>query len=83
VPDAPPATGPVDETAEWRAIYQDFLATKQRCGEPTEGLSYEKFEGTLRKTRQGIVEKHGANRVKFSVYVKEGKAALKANPVRE
>lgn len=77
----PPAV--VDEAAEWRAVYEDFLATKQRCGEPTEGLSYEKFEGTLRKTRQGIVEKHNVARVKFSVYVKDGKAALKANPVRD
>ncbi len=69
--------------AEWRSVYEDFVRVKQECGEPTDSLSYEKFEGTLRKNRDAIVAQHNVERVKFTVYVKEGKAKLKANPIRD
>lgn len=69
--------------AEWRRVFEDFLSTKQQCGESTASLTYEKFEVTLRKNRQAIIDKTGVSQVKFSVYVKEGKAALKASPIRE
>lgn len=75
--------GPVSELSEWRAVYQDFVALKQQCGENTEGFSYEKFEATLKKNRDTLMSRHGAKRVKFSVYVKEGKAALKATPLKD
>lgn len=71
-----------DPEAEWRVIYSQFVATKQQCGEITEGFTYEKFRSTLLKNREAIVARHGATQVKFSVYVKDGKAALKASPVR-
>lgn len=72
-----------DQAAEWRSIYEQFIATKQQCGEPTDSLSYEKFEVTLQKNREAIVQRHNVQKVKFSVYVKDGKAALKANPIRD
>jgi hypothetical protein len=71
------------ELAEWRGVYQDFVALKQQCGENTEGFTYEKFETTLKKNRDALMNRHGAKRVKFSVYVKEGKAALKATPLKD
>jgi hypothetical protein len=67
---------------EWRKVYEDFVATKQQCGESIEGFSYEKFEKTLKKNQTAIMKRHGAKRVKFAVYVKEGRAALKASPIR-
>lgn len=83
---APPSgewgAGAPDE-AEWRGVYQDFVALKQQCGENVDGFTYEKFEQTLRRSRDQLISRHGATRVKFSVYVKEGKAALKANPIKE
>jgi hypothetical protein len=69
--------------AEWQQVYQEFVATKQQCGEDTENFTYQKFEVTLKKNEAAIVQRHGASRVKFSVYVKDGKAALKASPIRE
>lgn len=81
---AGPAAGPTgDPTAEWKQVYEEFLRTKRECGEPTDGLTFEKFQQTLRKNRDALVTKHGCKRVKFSVYVKEGRASLKATPVRE
>ena len=74
--------GETSELAEWRAVYQEFVALKQQCGENTDGFTYEKFETTLKKNRDTLMNRHGAKRVKFSVYVKEGKAALKASPLK-
>jgi hypothetical protein len=75
--------GPVDESTEWLSVYQEFLRTKRQCGEPIDGLSFEKFSQTLRKNRDALVERHGCKRVKFTVYVKEGRASLKATPVKD
>ncbi|MBK8999887.1 MAG: hypothetical protein IPM35_29575 [Myxococcales bacterium] len=76
------ASAGAGEAAEWRAVYQDFVALKQQCGENIEGFTYEKFEQTLKKNRDALVQRHGAAKVKFSVYVKDGKAALKASPIK-
>jgi hypothetical protein len=75
-------SGASDE-GEWRAVFQEFVNTKRKCGENVDGFTYEKFEVTLRKNRDTLIQRHGAAKVKFSVYVKDGKAALKANPIRE
>jgi hypothetical protein len=71
------------EEVEWRQVYDEFVRTKQECGENVDGFTYEKFEQTLKKNRETLMNRHGAKRVKFSVYVKDGKAALKANPLRD
>jgi len=76
------ASAGAGEAAEWRGVYQDFVALKQQCGENIEGFTYEKFEQTLKKNRDALVQRHGAAKVKFSVYVKDGKAALKASPIK-
>ncbi len=71
-----------DEMADWRKVYEEFLALKQQCGEPTANLTFEKFKGTLQRNKDALVARHNCTRVKFTVYVKEGKAALKASPVK-
>ncbi len=81
---AEPAAEPVDdEASEWHKVYEDFVALKQQCGEGVEGFTYEKFEQTLIKNKEALISRHGAAHVKFSVYIKEGKAALKASPRRD
>jgi len=74
---------PADENSEWLSVYDDFIRTKRQCGEPVDGLTFEKFQQTLRKNRDTLISKHGCKRVKFSVYVKDGRASLKATPVRD
>lgn len=76
------ATSAVDSETEWRDVYSQFVKTKRECGEPMDGFTYEKFRSTLVKNRDAIVARHGVSRVKFAVHVKDGKAALKASPVR-
>jgi hypothetical protein len=74
--------GAFDENAHWHEIYDQYVATRRQCGESVDNLSFDKFSITLRKTRDSVVEKHGARSVRFAVHVKEGKAALKAQPVK-
>ncbi|MDP9035877.1 MAG: hypothetical protein M3O50_13840 [Myxococcota bacterium] len=74
---------PPGESAEWVSIYEEFMRTKRQCGEPTEGLSYEKFSHTLKKNRDILVARHACKRVRFTVYVKDGRASLKATPIKE
>ncbi len=76
------APAPSDEEGHFREVFEQFVEAKKQCGEPTSGLTYAKFSQTLRKNRDQIVTRHGAARVRFTVYVKEGKAALKATPVK-
>ena len=78
-----PGVTSASELAEWQTVFQDFVSLKQQCGESTEGFSYDKFEQTLKNKNEQLRSRHGAKRVKFSVYVKEGKAALKASPIME
>ncbi|MEO7327230.1 MAG: MXAN_5187 family protein, partial [Minicystis sp.] len=74
--------GEFDELDDWRKVYEEFLGLKRQCGEPTATLTFEKFKGTLQRNKDALVARHNCSRVKFTVYVKEGKAALKASPVK-
>ena len=78
----PPA--PVEESDEehWRSVHAEFLRVRDQCGEPVDGLGYDRFRPKLEKNKQQLVEKHGCRTVRFSVYVKDGKAALRATPVK-
>jgi hypothetical protein len=71
-----------DEETVWRGVFADFVKTKEQCGEPTEGFTFEKFRGTLERNKAALVSRHQCSAVKFTVYVKDGKAALKASPVK-
>ena len=72
-----------EDTAEWMSVYEDFIRTKKQCSEPTDGLTFDKFQHTLKKNRDALIARHHCKRVRFSVYVKEGRASLKATPVKD
>lgn len=76
-------TASVAEEQHFQETFREFLATRERCGEPNDGLTYEKFAAKLRKNKEQLVQKYSCRTVRFQVYVKEGKAALKATPVKE
>ncbi len=66
---------------EIRRLFESFRATKMECGEAVGGLTLEKFKASIEKNRGAIMQKQKCRDVQFSVYVKAGKAALKATPV--
>ena len=79
-----PATDAMDpEQIHFRQIFQEFMQTRQECGEDVSELTYERFETKLLKTKQTIMDKYNPSSVRFQVYVKQGKAALRAVPVRD
>lgn len=84
-PPAPaPASAPDDpREAYYHEIYNEFVETKKTCGENLAGFTYEKFAKKLRKNTADLMKRPGIKDVKFSVYVKDGKAALKAKVVKE
>jgi hypothetical protein len=80
-PSAPAGDTPNDEQ-HFREVFREFLATKEKCSEAADGLTYDRFAQKLRKNRDVLVEKYSCRTVRFQVYVKDGKAALKATPVK-
>ena len=72
---------PNDEQ-HFREVFREFLATREKCGEAADGLTYDRFAQKLRKNRDQLIEKYNCRTVRFQVYVKEGKAALKATPIK-
>ncbi len=80
--DSAPLGGGEDD-AYFRSVFDEFVAMKRHCGEPTAGLTYPRFAEKLRRNRDDLMAKPGCVDVRFSVYVKDGKAALKATPVKD
>lgn len=59
-------------------LYTSLLEAKQRCGEPTEGFSFPKFHRLVAAKADGLKEKSGCDRVRFSVSVEDGHVSFKA-----
>ena len=79
---AKPAAPTAPEISEdkLRRLYDTYLVARQRCGEPTEGISYDSVAKRIRAQVPQLMEKHGARNIEFKVVIKGGKAVLKAIP---
>ncbi|HEY0484569.1 MAG TPA: MXAN_5187 family protein [Kofleriaceae bacterium] len=67
----------------FKQVFDQFVSMKKTCNEPVAGLVYERFAEKLVKNRDDLMIKTGCRAVRFTVYVKDGKAALKATPVKD
>jgi hypothetical protein len=73
------ASDDVDPTdAHFRETYESYLTTREECGETISGITFERFRRTLTKNQDKILEQHPGSEIRFTVYVKNGRAALKA-----
>lgn len=84
-PPPTPASTPTEpnasaKAAHFRDVFEQFVAARESCGESTVELTFDKFEAKLEKSRVAVITKHACDDVRFSVYVKNGRAALKATP---
>jgi len=70
------------EMKHFQETYEAFIELRKQCGEPVADLSFQRFEKKLVKNRDGLKSKYGCQSVRFQVYEKNGKAALKATPIR-
>ncbi|MFV8749731.1 MXAN_5187 family protein [Nannocystaceae bacterium ST9] len=71
-----------DRESYYQRIYTEFVETKTACGESIEGFTYEKFAKKLRKQSDDLLGRADVKDVEFSVYVKDGKAALRAKVIK-
>ncbi|HEX6240961.1 MAG TPA: MXAN_5187 C-terminal domain-containing protein, partial [Polyangiales bacterium] len=80
---AAPGADANGEDSHFRDVYAQYVDTRKQCGESVAELTFDKFVVTLRKNRDQILNSRAdAQGVRFSVYVKDGKAALKAVPTK-
>jgi hypothetical protein len=77
-----PSPSADEEDAHVREVYDQFVATKRECGESVAGLTLEKFSQRLHDNRAALMAKHDCRTVRFTVYVKDGKASLRATPIK-
>jgi hypothetical protein len=81
-----PKTGPVRPAAptiseaNLRRLYDTYLVARKRCGESTDGLSFDSMASRLRSQVPELMKKHKAKNIEFKVVIKGGKAILKAVP---
>ncbi len=84
MPRGPVALSPEEQEMEhFREVFTEFVRIKRECLEPVEGLTFDRFLVTLRKNKDALVTRYGCKTVRFQVHVKDGKAALKATPVKD
>jgi hypothetical protein len=76
------AAAPAPEISDdkLRRLYDTYLVARQRCGEPTDGISYDSVAARIRAQVPQLMEKHKAKNIEFKVVIKGGKAVLKAIP---
>ena len=63
-------------------LYNTLVEAKQRCGEPTEDLSFPKFHRLIASKADVLKEQFGCARVRFSVAVEGGHVSFKARADR-
>jgi hypothetical protein len=66
-----------------RGVYQAYVEAKKRCNEDTTRLSFNSVAESLRKQVPGLLQKHGVRDVEYRVFVKDGRAVLRAVPKDE
>ena len=70
---------PLSET-RLRGVYRAYVEAKRRCNEDTTRLSFDAVATSLKKQVPELLERHNARDVEYRVFVKDGKAILRAVP---
>jgi len=79
---APDSSSATDTENHFKEVFEQFVKTKKECGEAIAGLSFDRFAEKLRKNTENLKTRYKCRSVKFQVYVKNGKAALRATPIK-
>ncbi|MEE9386861.1 MAG: MXAN_5187 family protein [Nannocystaceae bacterium] len=66
----------------YREVYEQFVQTKVVCGENTDGFSFDKFARKLEQNTETLMKRDDAADIRFTVYIKNGCAALKARVIK-
>jgi hypothetical protein len=63
-------------------IFASYMKAAKSCGQSVKGLTPEKLQAVIQKQANAIKQKHGVQKVRFRVEVKDGKVKLKATGVK-
>ena len=66
--------------ARLRGVYQAYVEAKKQCNEDTTKLSFDQVAASLRKQVPELLVRHRAQDVEYRVFVKDGRAVLRAVP---
>jgi hypothetical protein len=66
------------DVATVKNLYNSLLEAKRRCGEPTADFSFPRFHRLIASKADGLKERLGCDRVRFSVDVAGGHVSFKA-----
>lgn len=61
--------------------FKEYLAARQRLGQPVENLTLDSFTGKLRQNEAGLKQKYNCKSVRFRVVVKGNQVTLKPVPI--
>ncbi len=59
-------------------LYTSLIEAKRQCGEPTEDLSFPRFHSLIASKADGLKERLGCEKVRFSVTLENGHVSFKA-----
>jgi hypothetical protein len=60
------APSQLDEERHFQEVFRDFVATREKCREPADGLTLEKFKTKLLKNKEQLVAKYQCRTVRFT-----------------
>jgi hypothetical protein len=66
------------DVATVKNLYEALIEAKQRCGEPTNDISFPRFHRLVASKTDNLKERFGCERVQFSVEVEGGHVTFKA-----
>jgi hypothetical protein len=66
------------DVATVKSLYDALVEAKRKCGEPTDDFSFPRFHRLIASKADGLKERHGFERVQFSVEVAGGRVSFKA-----
>ncbi len=70
---------PLSDNEYFKSVYEKFVALQKSCGEEND-MTLDRFVSRLAREKESIIKKFNCKTVEFKVYVKDGKASLKATP---
>lgn len=81
---APASKRSADETtAGGTDLFEAYRNARASCGEDVSGVSRAKLDQLVAKQRAAIQQRYGCEEVRFRVVIEDGKAKLKATPVKQ
>lgn len=71
-----------EEQAHWREVFEAFVNERKKNNEPLDDVTFERLAATLERNKKALVDKTQCRAVRFAVQSKQGKAALRATPIK-